>query len=114
MMLMPDAPETQYARRGTLNIAYQVVGAGPRDVVLVSPWLSSLEAGWDIPEWKNLYHRFAAFSRFILFDKSGMGLSDPLPQDALPTLRIGRTTFELLWMLLTRKRRPYLGSLTAE
>jgi class 3 adenylate cyclase len=79
-------PETQYARRGNVNIAYQVVGNGPPDLVLVSQWLSNLEARWDIPEFDYLYHRFAAFSRFISFDKYGMGLSDPAPPDALPTL----------------------------
>jgi class 3 adenylate cyclase len=79
-------PATRYARRGDLNIAYQVLGEGPRDLVLVSPWLSHLEARWDLPEWEYLYNRFAAFSRFISFDKYGMGLSDPAPPDALPTL----------------------------
>lgn len=85
---MRAIPETQYARRGAINVAYQVVGQGPPDLVLVSPWLSNLEAQWEIPEWDYLYRRFAAFSRFVSFDKYGMGLSDPAPADALPTLEV--------------------------
>lgn len=79
-------PETQYAQRGAVNIAYQVAGTGPPDLVLVSQWFSNIEARWDIPEWEYLFNRFAAFSRFISFDKYGMGLSDPTPPDALPSL----------------------------
>lgn len=83
---MRALPETQYAKRGNISIAFQVVGQGPPDLVLVSPWLSNIEAMWDIPEWEYLYRRFAEFSRFIPFDKYGMGLSDPAPPDSLPTL----------------------------
>lgn len=79
-------PRTQYAKRASVDIAYQVLGQGPPDLVLVSPWLSHLEARWDIPEWEYLYDRFADFSRFIAFDKHGMGLSDPVSPDSLPTL----------------------------
>jgi class 3 adenylate cyclase len=61
------------------------MGAGP-DLVLVSPWLSHLEARWDVPEFEYLYRRLASFSRFISFDKYGMGLSDPAPPGSLPTL----------------------------
>src|SRR5919204_2219202 len=83
---MLRVPETRYARRANLNVAYQVVGEGAQDLVLVSQWLSNLEARWDIPEFEYLFRRFAAFSRFISFDKVGMGLSDPAPPDSLPTL----------------------------
>lgn len=83
---MLGVPQTQYARRGAINIAYQVLGEGPPDLVQVSPWLSNLEAQWDIPEWDYLFHRFEAFSRFVAFDKYGTGLSDPAPPNSLPTL----------------------------
>ena len=79
-------PETRYARRGEIKIAYQVVGEGPPDLVMVSSWLSHLEARWDIPEWDYLYRRLASFSRFIAFDKYGIGLSDPAPVGSLPPL----------------------------
>src|SRR5438132_925602 len=80
-----DLPETRYAKRGDINIAYQEMGAGP-DLVLVSPWLSHLEARWDVAEFEYLYRRLASFSRFISFDKYGMGLSDPAPPGSLPSL----------------------------
>jgi len=59
IFIMRGLPETKYARRGDVNIAFQVVGEGPQDLVLVSPWLSNLEARWDIPEFEYLYQRFA-------------------------------------------------------
>ncbi|HEY6379296.1 MAG TPA: adenylate/guanylate cyclase domain-containing protein, partial [Candidatus Dormibacteraeota bacterium] len=71
------APEIQYAKSGDVNIAYAVVGDGPFDVVLVGGWvLSNLdEVPWEgTPQ--ELYHGLASFSRLILFDKRGMGMSD--------------------------------------
>jgi class 3 adenylate cyclase len=78
--------ETQYARRGDISVAYQVLGRGPPDLIMVSSWLSHLEARWDLPEWDYFYRRLASFSRFISFDKYGVGLSDPAPPGHLPTL----------------------------
>ena len=62
-------PETCYARRGDINIAYQVVGEGERDLVLVSSWFSHLEARWDIPSFAHYLRRLASFGRLISFDK---------------------------------------------
>jgi pimeloyl-ACP methyl ester carboxylesterase len=83
---MPSArPETRYAKSGDLNIAYQVVGEGP-DLIYVPGWISNLELMWDEPAHAHVLDRFASFSRLILFDKRGTGLSDPVPLDRLPTL----------------------------
>src|SRR6478752_10203495 len=82
--LMP--PETQYARSGDLNIAYQVAGDGPVDLVYVPGWVSNIEAMWEIPGTAHLLDRLSSFSRLILFDKRGTGLSDRLSNDKLPTL----------------------------
>ena len=79
-------PETRYARRGDINIAYQVVGEGERDLVLVSSWFSHLEARWDIPSFAHYLRRLASFGRLISFDKYGMGLSDPVPSTSLPPI----------------------------
>jgi pimeloyl-ACP methyl ester carboxylesterase len=68
--------ETRYARSGDLRIAYQVVGTGPVDVVFVPGFVSNIDLCWDMPEWANFFLRLAAFSRLILFDKRGTGLSD--------------------------------------
>jgi class 3 adenylate cyclase len=84
---MPSgAPETRYAKSGDLNIAYQVVGEGPFDLVYVPGWVSNIEAMWEEPSHAQLLGRLASFSRLILFDKRGTGLSDPVPLDRLPTL----------------------------
>jgi pimeloyl-ACP methyl ester carboxylesterase len=79
-------PATHYARSGELNIAYQVVGNGPFDLVYVPGWVSNLDLMWEEPSYAGLLERFASFSRLILFDKRGTGLSDPVPFDQLPTL----------------------------
>jgi pimeloyl-ACP methyl ester carboxylesterase len=69
-------PQTHYARSGDVNVAYQVVGDGPRDLVLVPGWLSNVEAFWEEPSVARFLERLASFSRLILFDKRGTGLSD--------------------------------------
>jgi pimeloyl-ACP methyl ester carboxylesterase/class 3 adenylate cyclase len=71
-----EAPEVRYARSGNINIAYSVVGDGPFDVVFVSGWvLSNLEVGWEGSA-ADFYTGISSFSRLILFDKRGTGLSD--------------------------------------
>jgi class 3 adenylate cyclase len=79
-------PETRYTRSGDLNIAYQVVGDGPLDLVYVPGWISNVELNWDEPSHAHVLERLARFSRLILFDKRGTGLSDPVPLDRLPPL----------------------------
>ena len=84
--LIAEQPQTRYARSGTVSIAYQVVGDGPRDLVFVSGWVSHLESGWDEPLLARFRRRLASFSRMILFDKRGTGMSDRVPDANLPTL----------------------------
>jgi DNA-binding SARP family transcriptional activator/pimeloyl-ACP methyl ester carboxylesterase len=69
-------PPVRYAKSGHLNIAYQVTGAGPIDVVLVSGFISHLEKDWEDPRHAHFFERLASFSRLIRFDKRGTGLSD--------------------------------------
>ena len=80
------APETRYARSGDVNIAYQVTGAGPRDLVYVPGWVSNIELMWEEPAMARFLERLASFSRLILFDKRGTGLSDRVSNEELPTL----------------------------
>ncbi|MGZ8360575.1 MAG: alpha/beta fold hydrolase [Allosphingosinicella sp.] len=68
--------ETRYALSGDLRIAYQVIGNGPVDLVCVPGWVTHLEYGWEEPTLARFYRRLASFSRLILFDKRGTGLSD--------------------------------------
>ncbi len=84
--MVDTAGTTQYARSGGLSIAYQVVGEGPLDLVYVPGWVSNVELMWDEPTQARFLERLASFSRLILFDKRGTGLSDRVPDDRLPTL----------------------------
>jgi class 3 adenylate cyclase/pimeloyl-ACP methyl ester carboxylesterase len=71
-----EVPETRYAKSGDVNIAYQVVGDGPFDLVHVPPFVSNLELQWEDPAERRYFERLASFSRLIMFDKRGTGLSD--------------------------------------
>ena len=78
------APETRYARSGDVHIAYQVVGEGPLDLVWVPGWISNVDHYWEEPAVARYFNRLSSFSRLILFDRRGCGLSDPL--ERAPTL----------------------------
>ncbi len=77
---------TRYAKSGELNLAYQVLGDGPRDLVYVPGWISNIEVMWEDPVMASLLEGLASFSRLVLFDKRGTGLSDPIPLDRIATL----------------------------
>ena len=79
-----SVPETHYTRSGDVNIAYQVIGSGPRDLVFIMGWVSHLEYFWAEPSFARFLLRLASFSRLILIDKRGTGLSDRVTE--LPTL----------------------------
>ena len=79
-------PQTRYARVGELDIAYQVFGDGPIDLVFVDQWFSNVDAMWDFPPLARLLNQLASFSRVIVFDKRGTGLSDPIGVGELPTI----------------------------
>jgi pimeloyl-ACP methyl ester carboxylesterase len=82
----PPIPRVHYAQSGSVNIAYQVLGSGPIDLVFVMGWVSHLEYFWNEPLFARFLTRLASMSRLILFDKRGTGLSDPVPVSQLPTL----------------------------
>lgn len=81
---MPEQPETRYAKSGELSIGYQVVGDGPLDMVFVPGLLSNIDLLWEFPAGVRFFRRLSAFSRVIVYDKRGQGISDP-PSD-VPTL----------------------------
>ncbi len=83
---MPMPPPIKYTKSGSVHIAYQVVGEGPMDLVLVHGWVSHLELNWEEPSIARFIERLAGFSRLILFDKRGTGLSDRVSESELPTL----------------------------
>ncbi len=71
-------PETRYARSGEIGIAYQVVGEGSMDLVLAFPFVSHLDLLWESPALAHFVRRLGSFARVILFDRRGVGLSDPV------------------------------------
>jgi pimeloyl-ACP methyl ester carboxylesterase len=79
-----STPPTQYATSGDASIAYQVVGDGPMDLVLVLGFATHLELQWESPPFVRFFDRISSFARLILFDKRGTGLSDPVSE--VPTL----------------------------
>ncbi|MBV8953563.1 MAG: adenylate/guanylate cyclase domain-containing protein [Solirubrobacterales bacterium] len=83
-LLAAMGPETRYARSGEFHIAYQAVGAGPLDLIYVPTWISQVEHYWEEPIVARYFNRLASFSRLILFDRRGSGLSDPVTR--APTL----------------------------
>jgi pimeloyl-ACP methyl ester carboxylesterase len=72
-------PETSYAPCGDLSLAYQVFGDGPIDLVFVGSFVSHVELTWTVPEIVAFFERLSTFCRVLLFDKAGVGLSDPVP-----------------------------------
>src|SRR4029079_18861371 len=79
-------PETMYARSGAVNIAYLVICDAPVHLFFVMGWVSHMEYVWREPSFARFLLRLASFSRLILFDKRGTGLSDRVPINQLPTL----------------------------
>jgi Adenylate and Guanylate cyclase catalytic domain len=81
---MTTIPTTKYAKSGDVHIAYQVVGEGAQNLVLVPGWVSHIEYAWEDPSFSRFLRRLASFSRLILLDRRGTGLSDRVNE--LPTL----------------------------
>jgi hypothetical protein len=73
-------PETHYARSGEVHVAYQVHGSGTTDLVYIPGIISNLDVQWEEPGFVHLLGRLGAFSRLVLFDKRGTGLSDPVAE----------------------------------
>src|SRR5439155_971202 len=71
-----ERPQTRYAKSGDVNVAYQVIGDGPFDLIFAPGFVSNLEYGWEEPSLERFYRRLASFCRLVIFDKRGTGLSD--------------------------------------
>jgi pimeloyl-ACP methyl ester carboxylesterase len=104
---MPEVPETQYTKSGDVHIAYQVLGSGPLDVVFVPGFVSHLEHQWDSPRWAHMMHRLASFSRLIMFDKPGTGLSDRFA--AIPTLEQRMDDVRAVMDAVGSERAAFIG-----
>ena len=104
-----ERSETRYARSGEVSIAYQVVGDGPFDLVYVPGFVSNIELMWEEPGLARFLERLASFSRLILFDKRGTGLSDPVANDGLPTLEERMDDVRAVMDAVGSKRAALLG-----
>jgi pimeloyl-ACP methyl ester carboxylesterase len=71
-----ERPPIRYARSGDVQVAYQVTGDGPLDIVLAPGTVTHLDLSWEIPPMRNLIEAWSSVSRFVRFDKRGTGLSD--------------------------------------
>lgn len=81
-----DAPPTRFARAGEVDIAYQVLGDGPIDLLWVGGLCSNIEVLWEEPRWAALMRRLSSFSRLVVFDRRGCGISDRGGATTTPTL----------------------------
>ena len=84
---MSTPPQTRYARNGAIHLAYQVLGSGPPDLLVVGPGLNAhVDYAWMEPSLARFMRRLASFSRLVVYDNRGVGLSDPVPGSATPTM----------------------------
>jgi pimeloyl-ACP methyl ester carboxylesterase len=101
--------ETRYIKSNGYHIAYQVIGDGPRDLIVIPGFASHLEFAWEQPRYERWLRRVSSYSRLILIDKRGTGLSDRVPDDNLPTLE--ERTQDVLGILnaVGSKRTAFCG-----
>ena len=84
-----DIPETRYAKTADgVHIAYQAFGDGPVDILFVLGWVTHIELMWTEPRFARFFTRLASFARVMVFDKRGVGLSDRVSEDRLPSLEV--------------------------
>src|SRR5438067_2557210 len=102
-------PQTRFALSGDVNIAYQVIGDGPMDLVFVMGWVSNIDEFWTEPSFANFLQRLARFSRLIVFDKRGTGLSDRVDEKHLPTLEQRMDDVRAVMDACGSKRAALLG-----
>ena len=84
-----DVPETRYAKTADgIHIAYQVFGDGPVDILFVMGWVTHVEQMWTEPRFARFFTHLSSFARVMVFDKRGVGLSDRVSEDRLPSLEV--------------------------
>ena len=103
------ARDVAYARSGDVRIAYQVVGDGPVDLILVHGWVCTFQPGWEYPKLAAFYRRLASMGRLILFDKRGTGLSDRVSPERLPDLETRMDDVRAVLEAVDSRRAVVLG-----
>src|SRR5947209_12812302 len=85
--MQASAPSTRYARNGSIHLAYQVLGEGPPDLLMVNSGPAShVDHQWNEPSAARFLRRLSSFSRLIVYDNRGVGMSDPDPDDPVATM----------------------------
>jgi pimeloyl-ACP methyl ester carboxylesterase/class 3 adenylate cyclase len=102
-----DVPDVKYAKSGDLNIAYQVTGDGPFDLVFVPGYVTHLELHWAIPSFAPFLERLSSFSRLIRFDKRGTGMSDRV--SGAPTLETRMDDVRAVMDAVGSRRAAFYG-----
>ena len=102
-----ERPQTRYAKSGDVNVAYQVIGDGPFDLIFAPGFVSNLEYGWEEPSLERFYRRLASFCRLVIFDKRGTGLSDRVA--GLPDLETRMDDVRAIMDAINAKRAAVLG-----
>ncbi len=105
-----DAPTTTFAHGPEGEVAYQIFGDGPIDLLFVTPWLWNIEVMWEEARIERFMRRLANFSRVIIFDKRGVGVSDPVPLGALPTLEQWADDIRVVLDVAQSERAAIVGS----
>ena len=102
-----EVPDVQYAKSGDVNIAYQVTGEGPFDLVFVPGYVTHLELHWAIPSFSPFLERLSSFSRLIRFDKRGTGMSDRV--SGAPTLETRMDDVRAVMDAVGSRRAAFYG-----
>jgi len=101
-------PQTHYAKNGSVSVAYQVLGEGPLDLVYIPGWVSNIEIFWEDPAYARFLKRLASFSRLIVFDQQGTGLSDRVSE--IPGLEVRMNDVGAVLEAVGSTRTALLGS----
>src|SRR6202022_2068615 len=109
-MLGPVVPETRYVKSGDGHSAFQGLGPGPIDLIFIPGWVTHLELAWENPHQSRFLRRLASFSRLILFDKRGVGLSDRVPLNQLPILEERRDDVRAVMDAAGSERAAFPGA----
>jgi len=102
-----EVPDVQYAKSGDVNIAYQVSGEGPFDLVFVPGYVTHLELHWAIPSFAPFLERLSSFCRLIRFDKRGTGMSDRV--SGAPTLETRMDDVRAVMDAVGSRRAAFYG-----
>ena len=102
-----EIPETRYATSGGVNIAYQVTGEGPFDLVFIPGYVTHLELHWKMPSFAPALREFSSFCRLIRFDKRGTGMSDRI--SGAPTLETRMEDIRAVMDAVGSRRAAFYG-----